>query len=428
MLDTRQIHLSDSLQSSISTWRKTLVRSLWASFLMIGLAGSLTPFQARSADSAWPPPGMVGWWSGNNNALDQAGTNNGTLSNGVAFVAGEVGQAFCFNGSNSFVEVPDSPSLRLTNEVTIEFWVQRQRFVPEVVMEKGGDLTGASQNYGVSLLGADDAYALEFHCRRNGWGVAGPTDTNWHHCALVARNGEAAPVIYLDGVEKPLVYRFGSSAINLFPSTRPLHIGAQVDPAAGWNYFSQLNIDELAIFGRALAASEIQAIYSAGNAGKYGPPVIDRPPQSQVGFWHKAVTFNVQALGLSPFAYQWFKNGIAIDGATASSLSLTNLDFSAAGGYSVRVSNVAGSTMSETALLTINPAGVTIALYPGITVDGVVGLTYGIQYTTDPGNTNSWRGLANLTLTEPMQTWLDIQPATQPMRYYRVLPGPISIP
>ena len=74
---------------------------------------------------------------------------------------------------------------------------------------------------------------------------------------------------------------------------------------------------------------------------------------------------------------------------------------------------------------------VSIALYagfPGLTIDGVVGQTYGVQSTLDLSNTNSWVGRTNITLTTPTYLWYDSQPATQPQTYYRVLPGPISIP
>ena len=70
------------------------------------------------------------------------GTNNGALEGGVAFVAGKVGQAFSFNGTDGYVEVPDAPSLQLTNEMTIEFWVKRQDLETEdYLINKGGDYT-----------------------------------------------------------------------------------------------------------------------------------------------------------------------------------------------------------------------------------------------------------------------------------------------
>ena len=63
-----------------------------------------------------------------------------------------------------------------------------------------------------------------------------------------------------------------------------------------------------------------------------------------------------------------------------------------------------------------------------MTIDGVAGQTYGVQSTLDLSNTNSWVGRTNLTLTNATQLWYDSQPATQPQTYYRVVPGPISIP
>jgi len=60
----------------------------------------------------------------------------------------------------------------------------------------------------------------------------------------------------------------------------------------------------------------------------------------------------------------------------------------------------------------MNPAGVSLALYSGITIDGVVGLTYGIQFSTDLSNTNGWRGMANTKTTANMKAcealWLHL--------------------
>ena len=60
-------------------------------------------------------------------------------------------------------------------------------------------------------------------------------------------------------------------ALNLYPSTEPLQIGAQVDPASGWCFYSKAIIDEASIYDRALGAAEIQAIFAAGQNGKREP-------------------------------------------------------------------------------------------------------------------------------------------------------------
>lgn len=69
-----------------------------------------------------------------------------------------------------------------------------------------------------------------------------------------------------------------------------------------------------------------------------------------------------------------------------------------------------------------------IHLYAGITVYGLVGETYGIQYTTDLNQGTNWIGLTNVTLSAPSFLWYDSQPAWYPQRFYKVVPGPIPVP
>ena len=110
-------------------------------------------------------------------------------------------------------------------------------------------------------------------------------------------------------------------------------------------------------------------------------------------------------------------------------LVLPNLQFTNAGAYTAIVFDSASNTVtSNPANLTINPAGVGIALYPGVKIDGVVGLIYGIQSSTNLANPNGWIGLTNLTFTQPTEIWYDSIPASLTQRFYRVLQGPIPIP
>ncbi len=216
-----------------------------------------------------PPSGLVAWWPGEGSAVDIAGTNNGTLYNGVGFVPGMVRQAFSFNGTNSYVEVPDSPSLRLTNDLTIEFWVKRQRLSGiEVLLEKGGDWTGAQCDYEVVLHDSRENYCLFLTYTGGLQGGGQIADYNWHQCAVTAHNGSTNVGIYVDGALQPISFTDGSTTVALTPSTRPLHIGAQLDPVTGWYYYSETCVDEMSLYDRMLSATEIQALYNAGSAGK----------------------------------------------------------------------------------------------------------------------------------------------------------------
>ena len=69
------------------------------------------------------PAGLVSWWRGENNALDSADGNNGTLGTVTDFSLGEVGTAFNFDGMSNYVEVASSANLKVSGPFTIEGWI-----------------------------------------------------------------------------------------------------------------------------------------------------------------------------------------------------------------------------------------------------------------------------------------------------------------
>jgi hypothetical protein len=166
------------------------------------------------------------------------------------------------------------------------------------------------------------------------------------------------------------------------------------------------------------------------NGYSQGSVFILSQPQSQIGYLRQTITFSVAAFSTAPpLSYQWQKDGVSINGATDFTFRIFNLQTNNAGSYTVIVSNSTGAFVtSAPATLEVKDASMSIALHPGVTIEGAVGLIYGIQVTTDLSNTNSWVGLTNVTLTAPRQTWFDAQPATLPTRYYRLLSGPTTIP
>src|SRR5882762_7297868 len=85
------------------------------------------------------------------------------------------------------------------------------------------------------------------------------------------------------------------------------------------------------------------------------PPVITVQPQSQNAPLLGIVTFSVTATSGTTMTYQWYKNGVAIPGATSSSYTILTVLGSDAGAYTVKVTNAGGSVMSDTAYLNIPP-------------------------------------------------------------------------
>src|SRR5207253_11385646 len=107
--------------------------------------------------------------------------------------------------------------------------------------------------------------------------------------------------------------------------------------------------------------------------------------------------FTVTASGAPRPEFQWSFNGDPLDGQTDSTLTLTDVHASMAGGYSVIVSNSFGSMTSTVATLTVLPSrtlaltsplagqeGTTISVPLELISEGDVGgLTFVLHYDPD---------------------------------------------
>lgn len=135
-----------------------------------------------------------------------------------------------------------------------------------------------------------------------------------------------------------------------------------------------------------------QAITFQISGGAVAAPVFSTQPLSQTVTAGASVTFAAAASG-SP-TYQWRKDGVDITGATAATLTLTNVQTSASGSYTVVATNSGGPTTSNPATLTVNPPAATapvIVSHPlGFTA--AVGSTAALTVVaTGTGNTYEWK-------------------------------------
>ncbi|HZZ57411.1 MAG TPA: protease pro-enzyme activation domain-containing protein [Opitutaceae bacterium] len=95
---------------------------------------------------------------------------------------------------------------------------------------------------------------------------------------------------------------------------------------------------------------------SGSTSPAVSPPVITSNPDSQTVAYGATANFSVTAAGSSPLAYQWYFNGSAIAGATASTVEVAGAGPANAGSYQVVVTNPAGSATSAAASLNISLA------------------------------------------------------------------------
>ncbi len=304
---------------------------------------------------------MISWWPGEGNADDVVGTNNGTLIDGVTFTAGEVGQAFHLNGTNQYVQIADSPSLKPIN-VSVEAWVKLDTLVTpganipgqQIIVFKKNTRSGNFEGYTLlkDRVSGQDCFSFAI-ASAGGLQVHALSSTipqvgTWYH--LVGTYDGATVRLYVNGVLEGTAY----AGFPLDYGTRPVFFGRTGE---FWVANFGGSMDEVSLYNRALTADEIQGLYNAGSAGKcpplVAPFILVQPQGLSVNAGDKA-TFSVLAEGSPPLYYQWFFNSNVLTDATSPTLTLTNTRPDQGGSYSVVVSNAVGVAVSSNAVLRVN--------------------------------------------------------------------------
>ncbi|MGZ4963234.1 MAG: immunoglobulin domain-containing protein, partial [Limisphaerales bacterium] len=297
------------------------------------------------------PSGLISWWSGDGVTADFVGTNNGTFIGTSAFVNGEVGQAFRFNGS-SYVNIPDSASLRPTS-VTLAGWFEFDQTTgtQNLISKSAG--TGTAESYVLYTVGTTLGGAVG---DPNGVGAIltspfNPTPGTWYYLAYTFDAATMQQGLYINGV----LSASGTATKTIGYDSHPVMISAEYENEAV-SYYLQGRADEVTIFGRALSASEIQSVYNSGSLGMCKSLAIISQPHGNSVAVGATATFTIGAFGSSPISYQWLYNGGSIAGATNSTLTLTNVQLTDAGTYSVALNDLASSLVSSNAVLNVGYA------------------------------------------------------------------------
>ncbi len=206
-------------------------------------------------------------------AADASGNGNvGTLSDGgPVWSGGRIGGGLDFDGDGDFATAPASPSLNgADGELSVSLWVHKRAAAPTWGAIAGRRSGAAWEDLWLLYYhdSAQDEYSFGLTTSRgtvylNGPPSAGDHDA-WVHLAAVYDG--AWMILYRNGQE---VAR-GAHSGSIPPGTSPLVVGAGDNGVAGAEEFVNAVLDDLRIYGRALPADEVAALWAAGTGGGSG--------------------------------------------------------------------------------------------------------------------------------------------------------------
>ena len=211
-------------------------------------------------------------------------TGNGhdaKLINKPALVDGKFGRAIEFSDTRkNYLKVPDDVGLNLEKVMSISVWVKRPPrlqatdVAPYFILHRGAEWQWHGAGYGIALHKVFDNM-FYFWYDRGFQGASGIKDDQWHHYVVVAKDGDRAPTLYIDGESQPVEHGDGVKKMGLAPPHgQPLYIGALLP--ARFDSFSKSIIDELAIFNIELSEADVKqlgkgldiAIFAVSPSGK----------------------------------------------------------------------------------------------------------------------------------------------------------------
>ena len=188
-------------------------------------------------------------------ANDSFGANNGTANGGLTYVSGKSGNAFQFNGTTSYIELPNSSGqFNFTGDFTVSAWINVPNYTGAKMIFANYS-NGGTYGYGIMIYLNNNVFNFEL---RNGntigqyQTVGGITTNSWNHITFVRKVGQTSN-IYINGSLNGGFYSLGNSSIAPSFLSQIVNIGSNTLGGSLTDYKQ----DETFIWNRELTSTEI---------------------------------------------------------------------------------------------------------------------------------------------------------------------------
>ena len=245
---------------------------------LIFVAISVLPSFASAATLSKPQNklGLVGYWPFNEGtgtvAHDFSGNGDtGTLTNSPTWTSGKLSGSVSLNGTSQYVALGDNEFNSQTTG-TMSAWIYLNQLPSSgsfyTVLSSAGS-TAVNNLLVLDVYNNSGTTVLRIGARLNlnyVLGSTGLTAGKWYHVTVTSNGSSWA--LYVNGVLQTLTVQAGSNSGEWFASqvsgTMHYDIGALVRSGGTVGYLPG-KIDEARVYSRALSATEVAALYTAGS-------------------------------------------------------------------------------------------------------------------------------------------------------------------
>lgn len=346
---------------------------------------SLTTATMAQVPNYVPSNGLVGWWPFNGNANDESVNGlNGTVTNATLTTDrfGNTNSAYSFNGTNSFISVPDNNSLDLTNQYTLSCWINIPDYSVNPSLPDGsGNTDGQRTIFGkpgnsgwatgynfttvpTGLSTSIASTAAHMSCCPNEAVISNtsPNLNTWYY--LVAVYDGSTLSLYINGSLDNSI----QTAFTLDNSAEPLYIGKEfTNVNNNWYRWFKGKIDDIGIWNRALAQHEVTALYNASNCANntaISPQTNSLSTGSTATFTASTTDPNPSYVWQSDFGqgFQTLNNFGNYSGANTATLNIANVQLQnhtqsiraiSTSGNCIDTSNIAVISILDTCIVTV---------------------------------------------------------------------------
>ncbi len=257
-------------------------------FIAIGFALTAQMISAQ-VPSYVPTNGLVGYWPFTGNANDISGNANSGTNNGATLTTDRFGNsnsAYSYNGSGSYINIPNSTSLQFSGGITFSVWFNATNNPVGAVDSTSYLMSKGSDGLATSWISFVDTASISLLIYSNSNTLSNVAtvpssqliiSTNQWYNATFTFDGTNARA-YINGQLESTV----ASTYTQFSNIYDLKFGRR--HTSGFPYFFNGKLDDIGVWNRALTSNEILGLYQAevscqslvinsGTLSSFNPPV-----------------------------------------------------------------------------------------------------------------------------------------------------------